>query len=194
MDFQNLASKAAIINDITLIDQFSLGIDQGIATMNLSMIPISTTINNWIEKAKTFHIQKMCIKVLRSGHFQSTAIFIHPQKDPNTMDVDSVNLSKLTPIKCIKCIREGCYFHCRKTSHNATTCHTSCPNNAPITAPHPQNICHTKTTSSSQKPPTTPCFKLDEYVTHSRLQAKVMIKSSPPLRCVIKKHLTKLPP
>ena len=32
-NFQNLASKAGISNDITLIDQFSLGLDQQLATM-----------------------------------------------------------------------------------------------------------------------------------------------------------------
>ena len=44
-NFQNLASNATITDDIILIDQFSLCVDQGITTM----------INNWIEKAKTFH-------------------------------------------------------------------------------------------------------------------------------------------
>ena len=63
-NFQNLASKAGITDDITLINQFSLGVDQQIATMILSMSTIPTTINKWIKKAKTFHAQKMCIQAL----------------------------------------------------------------------------------------------------------------------------------
>ena len=53
-NFQNLASKAGITDEITLIDQFSLEVDQQITTMIFFMSTISTTINEWIEKAKTF--------------------------------------------------------------------------------------------------------------------------------------------
>ena len=58
-DFQNLASKARITDDVTLIDQFSLGLDQQLATMILSMSTIPTTVAKWIEQAKVFHAQKM---------------------------------------------------------------------------------------------------------------------------------------
>ena len=58
-NFQNLASKAGIIENITLIDQFSLGLDQQLATMLLSMSLIATTIAKCIEQAKIFHAQKM---------------------------------------------------------------------------------------------------------------------------------------
>ena len=58
-DFQNLTSKAGITDDVTLIDQFSLRLDQQLATMILSMSSIPTTIANWIEQAKVFHTQKM---------------------------------------------------------------------------------------------------------------------------------------
>ena len=64
-DFQNLAIKAGISDETTLIDHFSLGINQQIATMILSMSTIPTTLNEWIEKAKTFHVQKICIAAIR---------------------------------------------------------------------------------------------------------------------------------
>ena len=54
-DFQNLASKAGISDNITLIDQFSLGLDQQLATMILSMSLIPTTVAKWIEQAEVFH-------------------------------------------------------------------------------------------------------------------------------------------
>ena len=58
-DFQNLTSKAGITDDVTLIDQFSLRLDQQLATMILSMSSIPTTVAKWIEQAKVFHAQKM---------------------------------------------------------------------------------------------------------------------------------------
>ena len=129
-DFQNLASKAGITDNVTLIDQFSLGVDQRIATMILSMSIIPTTINKWIEKAKTFHAQKMHIQALRGGCPQPITSFPHLQQDPNAMDIDNVTLSKLTPTERAKCIREGRCFHCRKTGHNATTCRTPHPSSS----------------------------------------------------------------
>jgi hypothetical protein len=66
-DFQNLASKAQISNERTLCDQFSVGLDSQISTMILSMSSPPTTINKWVEQAKTFHAQKMRILALRKG-------------------------------------------------------------------------------------------------------------------------------
>ena len=66
-DFQNLASKAGISDDITLIDQFSLGLDQQLTTMILSMSSIPTTVAKWIKQAKVFHAQKMRILALKGG-------------------------------------------------------------------------------------------------------------------------------
>ena len=43
-DFQNLAAKAGITDEVTLIDQFSLGLDQQLTTMILSMATIPATV------------------------------------------------------------------------------------------------------------------------------------------------------
>ena len=96
-DFQNLSCKAGITDDITLIDQFSLGLDQKITTMILSMSPIPVTIKDWIDRAKTFHTQKMRIQALRGGRPQTSSFTPCPRKDPNAMDVNAVTISKLTP-------------------------------------------------------------------------------------------------
>ena len=172
-DFQNLTSKAGIMDNITLIDQFSLGVDQQIATMILSMSTIPTTINEWIKKAKTFHAQKMHIQALWGERPQPSTSFLRPQKDPNAMDVDNVTLSKLTPTECAKCIREGHCFHCRKTGHNATTCCTPRPSSSTPTCP--QNIRTTETTPAPP-PKNTPTpltrSKLDEYVNSLKTSGK----------------------
>ena len=51
-DFQNLASKAGISDDVTLIDQFSLGLDQQLATMILLMSLIPITVQNGLNKPR----------------------------------------------------------------------------------------------------------------------------------------------
>ena len=88
------------------------------------------------------------------------------------MDIDNVNLSKLTPTEHAKCIREGHCFHCCKTGHNATICHTPCPSNTMSPTPHPQNIHHTETSSLSQEIPTSPQFKLDKYINFLKTSGK----------------------
>ena len=75
----------------------------------LSMATISTTINKWIELAKTFHVQKMYILALKGGKipFFSHSTFIHSTPDLNAMDVDAITLSKTTHTKRAKYIQEG---------------------------------------------------------------------------------------
>ena len=51
-NFQNLATKAGMSDETTLIDHFSLRIDQQIATIILSMLTIPITLKEWIEKKK----------------------------------------------------------------------------------------------------------------------------------------------
>ena len=100
-NFQNLAAKAGISDETTLIDHFSLGIDQQIATMILSMSSIPTTLHEWLEKAKTFHMQKMRIAAIR-GRKGNPSFFTSrnpPPSDPNAMDVDAISLTKLTPVE-----------------------------------------------------------------------------------------------
>ena len=144
-DFQNLAAKAGISDETTLIDHFSLRIDQQIATMILSMSSIPTTLHEWIEKAKTFHVQKMHITAIR-GRKGNPSFFMSrnpPPRDPNAVDVDAVSLTKLTPAERARCIREKLCFRCRKPGHSASQHNQS--------TPRPQNI-HTTDTSKPMNP------------------------------------------
>jgi hypothetical protein len=142
-------SKAQISDERTLCDQFSVRLNNQITTMILSMSSPPTTLAKWIEQAKTFHAQKMRILALKEGRSPLPS-FSNPRnhRDPNAMDIDAVNLSKLTPTERAKCIREGHCFHCRKTGHNATNCNSS--RNFPSKfTPRPQTIRSTETQSSS---------------------------------------------
>ena len=144
-NFQNLAAKAGISDETTLIDHFSLGIDQQITTMILSMSSIPTTLHEWIEKAKTFHVQKMHITAIR-GRKGNPSFFTSrnpPPHDPNAMDVDTISLAKLTPAEQARCIREKLCFRCRKPGHSASQHNQS--------TPHSQNI-RTTNTSNPMNP------------------------------------------
>ena len=66
-DFQNLSMKSGMKEELSLISQFSLGLDHKITSMILSMSPIPTTVKGWIDQAKIFHTQKICILSLRQG-------------------------------------------------------------------------------------------------------------------------------
>ena len=56
-DFQNLSMKAGTKDEFNLISQFSLGLDQKLAEMILSMSSVPTTSKGWINQSKIFHTQ-----------------------------------------------------------------------------------------------------------------------------------------
>ena len=140
-NFQNLSMKSGMKEELSLISQFSLGLDQKITSMILSMSPLPTTVKGWINQAKVFHTQKMHILSLHQGRITPQIHSpSHPHHDPNAMDVDAITLSKLTPVKLAKCIKEGRCFRCRKAGHNAQNCHTSSPSQSSPSLPCPQQI------------------------------------------------------
>ena len=136
-DFQNLSLKTGIKDKLYLINQFSLGVDQKIASVILSMANIPTTSTGWIDQAKIFHAQKMWILTLQAGQVTPQVHpSSHPQYNPNAMEVDAITLSKLTPVKQAKCMKEGQCFRCQKLGHNAQNCCASFPPNM-STPSHP---------------------------------------------------------
>ena len=174
-DFQNLSMKAGMKEESSLISQFSLGLDQKITGMILSMSNVPTTIKGWIDQSKIFHTQKMRILALQNGRIASQA---HSPScshhDPNVMDVDAITLSKLTPVEQAKCIKEGQCFRCRKTGHNARNCCTSSPSQGSPSPPLLQQIRTTHTQPEPSRNPFTPPphSALDEYVNSLKTSGK----------------------
>ena len=146
-----------------MVTQFSAGLDRQISTMILSMASPPDDLPGWIEKVQLFHGQKLCIDKLRRSTchpgfgFQNAPTPRTP-RDPNTMDVDTVRLKKLTPQECAKCMKEGRCFKCRKVGHDAKNCRTKY--DTMTNPPRPsQQILHTKATpipTSSTKPDPSP--------------------------------------
>ena len=141
--------------------------------MILSMSAIPTTLNEWIKKAKTFHVQKMCIAAIR-GRKGNSSFFTSrnpPPCDLNAMDVDAISLTKLTPAEQAHCIRDKPCFRCQKPGHSASQHNQS--------TPRPQNI-HTTDTSKSTNltpqsninPISPPVSAIEAYVQTLKMQGK----------------------
>ena len=153
-DCQNLSMKAGTKDECNLISQFSLGLDQKLSEMILSMSSVPTTSRGWINQSKIFHTQLVRIRDLCKGrtpsHYYTPSRSHH---DLNAMDVDAVSLSKLTPVERTKCMKEGRCFQCRKPGHNAQNCRSSSETSSPSsTVPHPHQI---RTTQTQAEPPRT---------------------------------------
>ena len=166
-DFQNLSMKAGTKDEFNLISQFSLGLDQKLAEMILSMSSVPSTSKGWINQSKIFHTQLVHIRDLCQGRTPShnyTPSRSH--RDPNTMNIDAVSLSKLTPVEHAKCMKEGRCFRCRKPGHNARNCRSSGTPSPSPTFPRPHQIRTTQTQAEPSKNPFTPAPKsaLNEYV------------------------------
>ena len=112
--------KAGTKNEFNLISQFSLGLDQKLSEMILSMSSVSTTSKGWINQSKIFHTQLVRIRDLCKGRAPSHDYSPSCSHcDLNAMDIDAVTLSKLTPVERAECMKEGRCFRCRKPGHNA---------------------------------------------------------------------------
>ena len=200
-DFQNLSMKAGTKEEFNLISQFSLGLDQKLSEMILSMSLVPTTIKGWVDQSKIFHTQLVCIQDVRKGQTPSHDYTPScPHHNPNAMDIDAVSLSKLTPVERAKCMKEERCFRCRKPGHNAQNCRSAGTSPPSSTAPCPHQIRTTQTQAEPSKNPFTPAPKsaLDEYVNLLKTLGKASLissMSSPPAwKSLWKRLLKSLPP
>ena len=161
--FENLANKAQFEDKLTAVTQFSAGLDRQLSTMILSMASPPDDLPGWIEKAQLFHGQKLHIDELRRSTRYPGFGFQNAQtsrtlRNPNAMDVDSVQLKKLTPQEHTKCMKEGRCLKCRKVGHDTKNCRTKY--DTTFNPPHPsQQILHTEATpvpTFSTKPDPSP--------------------------------------
>ena len=98
--FQYLVAQSNAGDTPAICRLFAEGLDIQLATMIYSMEKVPTTLKAWMEKAINFHKQKAHIIALKKGQSLPLSSFSSNScstKDPNTMDVDSVRLKKLSP-------------------------------------------------------------------------------------------------
>ena len=147
--FQYLVAQSQAGDTPAICRLFAKGLDTQITTMIYSMEKVSTTLKAWMEKAIDFHKQKAHIMALTRGKGLPLSSFssnTHSTKDPDSMEVDSVCLRKLSPADCARCIREGLCFRCHKKGHSTNECCSSQTPRKPKGNYHSQQIRNTETT------------------------------------------------
>ena len=96
----------------TFISYFSTGIPVGIMQQVQAMENVPTTITGWYEKAAHFHLQREIARKITLMHrgpalqnmhpnFTHCPQTSHPTHDPNTMDIDALNLSPIERSHCL---------------------------------------------------------------------------------------------
>ena len=126
--FQNLVVQSQVGDTTEVRRCFAEGLDIQIATMIYSMEKVPDILKAWMNKAINFHKQKACIMALTKGQRLPLSSFssnLHPAKDPNAMEVDTIHLKKLSPADHAHCMREGLCFRCHKEGHSTNECWSS---------------------------------------------------------------------
>ena len=105
----------------TLISYFSAGVPTWIMHRIQAMDTVPTTLALWYEKAAHFRLQKEIaqkIALMHQGNVpqppcsnQGFRLNSRPSRDPNTMDIDALNLS---PVERSRCLRDCLCFICKK--------------------------------------------------------------------------------
>ena len=121
--FKNHVALANISDANVLIVYFSAGIPPPLMCCIMSMDTVPSTINDWYKKAIAFQTQweradDIARRNLKTSH-QTYHSFSNSSNtkahDPNTMVVDTIRVSKLTPKEHKCCIEKKLCFHCQKT-------------------------------------------------------------------------------
>ena len=143
----------------TLISYFSAGVPTWIMHCIQAMDTVPTTLALWYEKAAHFHLQKEITRKIALMHHGSAqppcttqsprSSNFRPPRDPNTMDIDMLNLSPVERSHCLRdCLCSICKQpNCSTRNHprNRTT-----PREAATTRPtrNPEQV---RTTSTSNE-------------------------------------------
>ena len=128
--FKNNAALSGITDKNVLINFFSRGIPTQLMRRIYSMDIIPTTMEKWYQQ--TLHFKQVWERTneIAKGRnnpfipFQNNGNNNHAQKkrDPNAMDVDAIQIEKLTPEERQRCFENNLCFKCRKPGHRSNQC------------------------------------------------------------------------
>ena len=148
--FQNLVTQSQAGDTPEVWRLFAKGLDIQITTLIYSMEKVPSILKAWMEKAINFHKQQACIITLKKGHGLSLSSFSSNScstRDPDTMEVNTICLNKLSPADWAHCIREALCFRCRKKRHSTNECWSSQTQGKPKGNNHSQLVRNTETFS-----------------------------------------------
>ena len=131
--FKNNTALSKIKNENVLINFFSWGIPTQIMRRIYSMDTVPTTVEKWYTQALHFkHVWEKTNNIAKgwgnpfltfqdnqnNGNQRS----IPKKKDPNAIDIDAIQVEKLTPEEHLKCFNNNLCFKCRKPVHTTAKC------------------------------------------------------------------------
>ena len=129
--FQNNIALAAITDHNILIGYFSTGIPPPLMKRIMSMDTVPAKVEEWYAKAIYFQTQWEQAEEITQRNRQPSKGTYHSfssptpkSRDPDTMDVDVVKVTRLTPEERKRCIEKGLCFRCRKPGHLSGVCPT----------------------------------------------------------------------
>ena len=121
--FKNNAALSEINNKDVLIDFFLRGIPPSLMRRIYGMDTVPTTIDKWYQQTLRFqHVWEKTNEIAkgRPPPFQSgQQNNRHKKCDPNTMDIDAVQLSEQERERCFK---NNLYYKCKKPGHMSRYC------------------------------------------------------------------------
>ena len=130
--FKNNTVLSEIANEDTLINFFSRGIPVPIMRRIFSMDTVPSMVDKWYSQAMHFKLtweRAESIVKGRGNPFLSFQNNNHKnyqrpvqKKDPNAMEVDAVQVGRLSPEERKKCMDNNLCFRCRKPGHLANRC------------------------------------------------------------------------
>jgi hypothetical protein len=127
--FKSNVALAGITDPNVLVGYFAAGLHPKLMEHMMFMETLPTTTNKWYEKATTFQIQWQCTKEIATRNGEPSKQKYHSfvpktTHNPNTMIVDIIKVSKLTPEERKRCMEKGHCFRCQQAGHLSTACPT----------------------------------------------------------------------
>ncbi|GBE79571.1 hypothetical protein SCP_0207710 [Sparassis crispa] len=126
-EFRSIESKAKL-EDAGNIEYFKWGLNDPLRQRIYGMESMPKTLDKWYEYASRFDNQWRSAQIFKRGATTTTRgkgrsvhrpYYLASAKDPNAMDIDHVNISRLSPDERQKRMKEGLCFLCGKKGHIA---------------------------------------------------------------------------
>ena len=126
---KNNVTLSRITDHNILIWYFSSSIPCALMRWVYSMDTPLDTITTWYAKAVHFQTQwEQADLVAKQHDYPTKQSYYHapsppkPAKDSNTMDVDVICITKMTPEEWECCIKNSLCFHCGQSGHLSSAC------------------------------------------------------------------------
>lgn len=120
--FQVLAETAQIGGEYGILSlYFQQGLNKDVCNRIYSCPTLPTTMEEWYQAAQQTDKQLRILKKIESG---AAVMTTHQERDPNAMDIDKIQINRLSAQEREKYFKEGRCFNCGNRGHCAAECRT----------------------------------------------------------------------